>query len=151
MSFRIFECCSSLSLSKLTYTAALVVTTGLSVFRAIGSFLLVLREIATATPPLTAFPMRWASLRLTPATGLLGSAVLPSEESCVRMTAALRDPLPRLETGNPCRKEGVFEGEGTRFCWVAAAMPLKAPLPDRTCGGLYWKACCCCRCCIIIP
>ena len=125
-----------------------------------GSFLLVLREMATATPPLTEFPMRWASVRLTPprlgledvsdvaavAGVLVASLEDDDADSGVRQAADLRDPFPRLDTGNPCRNEGVVDGEVTmvaRLDCVAEAMPLSAPRPDRTCGGLYWKGCCC--------
>lgn len=133
---------------------------------AMGSFLFVLREMATATPPLTELPIRCASLRLTPPTiawSFLAAPGAASEDvvagrflvSClvsledgsgVRIVAALREPLPRFDTGNPWRKDGVVAGDvdmAARFCCVTEARPLSAPLPDRTCGGLYWKCCCC--------
>ena len=105
-------------------------------FRAMGSFLLVLREIATATPPWTADPMRSASARLTFSAGFGAAAALVVSRD-VRAIDALREPLPRFETGNPCRKDGVGDVAARFGCWVATAMPRKAPRPDRTCGGLY--------------
>jgi hypothetical protein len=109
-----------------------------------GSFLLVFREMATATA-CTEDPMRWASaLKSADVTlseegfgvGLTGDAApsraevtaLAKVERLFLHAAGFRGPFPRLETEIPWRRTGVVDGDAVDLLDAI----LMAPLPDRT-------------------